>query len=385
MNRFRWKLISILSALSVIVFVLSGCGPQQASPSSQEQDTSGSEAQTTEEASSDDQLAETGGRRTLVVSGWGGLWEQTVTEQVYAPFEEKFNVDVVHTLNAGFAEALAKQRAELGNPTIDVFLTGGGFERIAVDEGLLEPFDYEKMPNLKDVYEGGIYKDSIVANSVAGVGLVYHKDRVPRPPTSWYDLWDPAFQPVAISDMSDTYGRALFTGINNLEGGTVDNAAPGWEKFAQLMTEKSPIINLTTDDTTNAIVARGAALSVAPNSRAIQLIKEGLPIGFVYPEEGGFAWGTYMGISKDTPNKDLAMEFINFWLDPQIQANWAVEVNYGPANVKAEIPADYGYTDLLVYHNTLENAYFLNWDEINQQLTDWNQQWTTQILPLLNQ
>lgn len=356
----------------ILGFVLSACG------------TAATPAPNQPEATQEEILPESGERRTLVVSGWGGLWEQTVTEEVYKPFEERFNVDVVHSLNAGFAEALAKQRAEKGNPTIDVFLTGGGFERIAADEGLLEDFDYEKMPNLNSVYEGGIYKDQVVANSVAGVGLVYHKERVPREPTSWYDLWDPDFSPVAISDISDTYGRALFVGINTLEGGTIDNPEPGWEKFKELMRTKKPIINQTTDDTTNAIVARGAALSVAPNSRAIQLIKEGLPIGFVYPEEGGFAWGTYMGISSGTPNKDLAMEFINFWLDPEIQANWNAEVNYGPANVNVQMPQDYEYSDYLVYHNRLEEAYFLNWDEINDKVSEWNEYWTINVLPELD-
>lgn len=322
-------------------------------------------------------------QRTLVVSGWGGLFEQSVRETVIRPFQELHpDVEIIYSLNGGLAEMLAKLRAEAGKPTIDVFSIGSGIQYIAADEGLLEDFDPELVPNLVNIFEGGKYGNRVVANSISGVGLLYHLDRAPRVPTSWYDLWDPEFQPVAVSDISDTFGRALFARINELEGGTHSNQDPGFDKFKELMVTQRPIINLTTDDTVTAIVSRGAAISVVPNSRAIQLIDEGYPVGFVYPEEGGFAWGTFMGVPLGTPNKELAMEFINFWLSPEIQQNFAAMINYGPSNVTVSLPEDYEYNDYLIFGDSLESAYLLDFTYMNEHLAEWSERWTLEVLPL---
>jgi putative spermidine/putrescine transport system substrate-binding protein len=323
--------------------------------------------------------------QTLVVSGWGGLWEQTMRSTVIEPFQElNPGVEIIYTLNGGFAEMLARLRAERGNPTIDVFSTGGGFELIAADEALLEEFDPALMPNLGDVFEGGVYANRVVANSIAAVGLLYHLDRVPRAPTSWYDLWDPNFHPVAVSDISDTFGRALFARINELEGGTTENQEPAFEKFKELMRTQQPIINTTTDDTVTAIVSRGAAISVVPNSRAIQLIAEGYPAGFVYPEEGAFAWGTYMGVPLGSANRELAMQFIDFWLSPEVQQNFAAAVNYGPANTTVSMPDDYGYSEYLIFPEDIDTAYLLDYAYMNENLAAWSERWTQEVLPLLN-
>ena len=63
-----------------------------------------------------------------------------------------------------------------------------------------------------------------------------------------------------------------------------------------------------------------------------------------------------MGVVANSPNADLAMEFINFWLDPQVDANFCALVNYGPANQKSKLPADYKYTQYLMFGDALQKA-----------------------------
>lgn len=323
-------------------------------------------------------------QRTLVVSGWGGLWEEAFLQAVAEPFEREHpGVTIIHVLTPSMPEMIAKLRAEINNPTIDVVGMGGGFERVLVNEGLTETLDPNLIPNMVDVLPAGNYKDMAIANSYNGVGLAYNTERVPRIPDSWYDLWDPAFNPVAITDISETYGRALFAGMNEFAGGTQEDQSPAWALFGKLMTDQKPLINYTTDDTVSAIVSRGAVMSVAGNSRAIQLMSEGYPLGFVYPKEGGFAWGTYISVMKGSPNIDLAMEFINYWLDPEVDARFCALVNYGPGNSKAVMPSDYPYSEYLIYGDSMDTANALDWDYLNLHATEWNERWTTEILPLL--
>jgi putative spermidine/putrescine transport system substrate-binding protein len=320
---------------------------------------------------------------TLVVSGFGGLWEQAVRQAVIEPFQERYGVQVTHAIGGASSEVLARLRAEGGRPSFDVVNMGGGFERIAVEEGLLVPLDPELVPNLADVHEELVFRGTVVANSVASVGIAYHTERVPREPTSWVDFWDPEFGRVGISDITVTYGRALFALVNELEGGTREDHEPGWAKFEELMRERQPLITSTTDETVNVIVARGATMSMAPNSRAIQLIDEGFPLGFVYPEEGAFAWGTFMGVAAGSGNEELAMQFINFWLEPDVQANFARLVNYSPANTQASMPDDYEYSEFILTAEELATAYLLDFDYLNQHMSEWNERWTEDLMVLL--
>jgi putative spermidine/putrescine transport system substrate-binding protein len=367
----RVKLQTMTQTLAVIaVLLVAACSPT-ATPAQP-----GTEGQATQPPA--------GQRTQLVVAGFGGLWEESFNAAVARPFEALHpNVEIVHVISGPIAETVAKLRAERNNPTLDVVGTGVGFERVMADEGLLAEFDPALMPNLANVFPHAIYDNKVVANSFAGVGLAYHTERVPRVPTSWYDLWDPAFQPVAIGDIVNTYGFTLLAFINELEGGTEQNEEPGWAKMAELIETQQPILAVSTDDTINAIVQRGAALSVVPNSRAIQLIREGYPLGFVYPEEGGMTWGTFMGVVNGSPDTQVAMEFINFWLDPQVQADFAARVNYGPANMLAEMPADYCCSDLLILGDTMDQAKVLNWTYLSASVPAWTERWNTEIVPLL--
>lgn len=324
-------------------------------------------------------------KRTLVINGWGGLWEESFLKAVVEPFEASHpGVEIVHQLGGSISETLAKIRAEKDNPTMDIVGTGAGFERLFAEEGLVREFDLEKMPNLRDVFPGGIYKNRIVANSFNGLGLAWHKERVPRAPTSWYDLWDPAFSPIGIPVISNTAGYTLFDLINRLEGGTKENVEPAWKRLAELVETKQPIVyeNMA-DAAMSALTTQDAALVVAGNSRVIKLMKEDYPIGFVYPKEGAITWGTYMGVVANGKNEDLAMEFINHWLDPKVNGDFCSMVNYGPSNTKAKIPADYAYAEYLVFGGTLENAVLVDWDYLTAKVPEWNERWTTKILPLL--
>lgn len=366
MNWRRLATVGICFMISLSLLVLAGCGAPKA-----------------EETPTPEKPA---GKRTLVVSGWSGLWEESFMEAVVKPFEELHpDVEVIHFISGPSGEMVAKLRAEKDNPTIDVYGTGSGFERIVVEEGLVAEFDPELMPNLKDVHPSGLYKNAAVANSFNGVGLAYHKERVPREPTSWYDLWDPDFAPVAINQIASSYGYSLFAFINELEGGTEENQEPGWAKYRELAKTKKPLITSSTDETVSCIVTRGIALSVATNSRSVNLMKEGYPLGFVYPKEGALAWGTYMTVVKGTGNEELAMEFINFWLDPEVNGNFCSMVNYGPANQKAVFPPDYAYGEYLMWGDRHEAAWHADFTYLRAKVSEWNELWTTDILPLLEQ
>lgn len=319
-------------------------------------------------------------KQTLVVSGWGGTWEKAMREAVIEPFQQKFNVEVTLALPGNSTQILARLRTEKGNPSMDVVAIGGGLEQVAANEGLMEQLNWANIPNAADLYpsargpEG--YGPSIASSAI---GIAYNKEKVKEPPTSWLDFWNPEYKGhIGINNMDGNYGLAMFALVNSLMGGTKDNVEPGFAKFKELMSNK-PIIVKSTDDAVTAMTQRDAWLVVMANSRAIQLAREGFPVGLAYPKEGAFVWGNYVGIPKGSKNKELGEKFINFWLAPEVQAKWATLVNYGPTNRKTVLPSDYGYANMLAP----ATVYDLDWDWINSHRSEWIDRWNKEVLPLL--
>lgn len=323
--------------------------------------------------------------RELVVGSAGGLWQSCLEEFVVGPFEEQFNVDATVAVRGGSTEGMAWMRAQLGNPTFDVMLLGGGLEQVAVDEGLTEIVNWEvEAPNWNDLVEvAKIYPGFGPAVSLATSGLIYNTEEMPFTPDSWYDFWDPRLEGVGnigMSDMIANYGKALTSWLNVAEGGTQDNFEPAFDKWKELMESHQPVIYRSTSGAVEALTQLGAKIVIGPQSRAIGLAKEGLPISIAYPKEGAFHWGSTMGIPLNAPNRDVAVEFINFWISPEVQVDWAICVNYSPVNVKADL-GDYEYKDMLI----AETIFTLDWDWINLNLDAWIEKWDIEVMTLLGQ
>jgi putative spermidine/putrescine transport system substrate-binding protein len=203
-------------------------------------------------------------------------------------------------------------------------------------------------------------------------------------PTSWSDLWNPQYKGrIAVADMVANYGLAFFAYMNRANGGTESNAAPGWARVRDLVASQQPLIYQTDDQAVTAVTQEGAVLVVMPNSRAIQLAKQGLPIGFVFPKEGGFGWGNYGGIPVGATHQRLAEEFINFWLSPEVQTNWAMAIGYSPTNLKSRIPSNYAYNRYLLSPNDYSKIQALDWAWINKNRAAWIEKWQQDVLPLV--
>jgi putative spermidine/putrescine transport system substrate-binding protein len=63
----------------------------------------------------------------------------------------------------------------------------------------------------------------------------------------------------------------------------------------------------------------------------------GIPVEFVYPEEGALNWVFNVGIIKGRPaeSERIAQEFLNYTLDPQAQVEFSKKIGYPPTNRKA--------------------------------------------------
>lgn len=268
--------------------------------------------------------------KRLTVNVWGGLYEELTRKYVAKPFEEKHKVKVEFVLGG---VDISKLRAEVqaGSPSIDVLNFSFHNYLQAEREGLLEKLDLENMPESKNLYSQARYGPFAVITNYGVFGIAYRKDKISKPPVSWFDLWDPAYkQAIASRDIDVAHTLELLQLLATLGGGGPNNLDPGFKKFKELR----PNIKMwvaSHADMQNALTRGEVAIGIENNSRTLAMKKAGVPVEFVIPKEGGLAQITLVGISKGTKNKVFAEKLINEMLTAEAQKAFAVEGLYGPS------------------------------------------------------
>jgi spermidine/putrescine transport system substrate-binding protein len=264
--------------------------------------------------------------QTLTVSIWADYSPEDLAEQ----FEEATGVKttiVNHTTNE---DIVAKLTAS-ADPGIDVAFVSGQYAQALGEQGLLAELDKDLIPNEKNLYpeatqlpydEGNVYSEPYAWGTT---GLCYRPDLTGYDPTSWNDLLDPKPELVGKTTMLST-DRWLSMPALKSQGAsinTTDDAELDAAK-AQLIETKPTL--LAYDDTTfySKLVSGEAAMVEAWDGWCNYGIAEDPSIKFVVPDEGADLWVDTMTVLESSENKEAAMAFINYILDPEVQS-WVAE------------------------------------------------------------
>jgi spermidine/putrescine transport system substrate-binding protein len=204
------------------------------------------------------------------------------------------------------------------------------------EAGLIQPMEKAKIKNwdkvfpvfrsLPGVEEGD--KVWMVPWDWGNVSITYRTDLIPDAEQSWNLLWDPKYkgQVATIDSIHDTpLVAAILAGVDPFN---MDDAAI--EKVRELLVQQREIVKMYTTDMTSVEQALASGELVAAmtwNASAVALKKQGVPVEYMNPKEGMLTWACGYVMIKDTPNQDLAYDFINARLD-QEPGKWLVE-NYG--------------------------------------------------------
>jgi spermidine/putrescine transport system substrate-binding protein len=266
------------------------------------------------------------GEQTLTVSIWSDYYPEDLAEQ----FEQATGVKttiVNHTTNEDIVAKLTAS-ADSG---IDVAFMSGQYAQALGEQGLLEPLEKSLIPNEKNLYpeamelaydEGNVYSEPYAWGTT---GLCYRPDLTGYAPTSWNDLLNPKPELVGKTTMLST-DRWLAMPALKAEGhslNTTDDAELE-EAKAQLLETKPTL--LAYDDTTfySKLVSGEAAMVEAWDGWCNYGIAEDPSIQFVIPDEGADLWVDTMTVLKSSKNKEAAMAFVNYILDPEVQT-WVAE------------------------------------------------------------
>jgi putative spermidine/putrescine transport system substrate-binding protein len=318
-------------------------------------------------------MAQAGGLATTV---FGGAYEREYRKNVIEPFEKETGVKVLAKLGST-SEWLTNALVNRSSPEIDLLMLPYPDSMKAVMEDVGMPLSVADIPNLRDVDPIWFdqYNKQAVALDYVGYGIAYREDLVPTPPTSWKDLWNPAYKgKVTVPDIGQWGSWELIVISALLNGGSEDNLDPAFKALKELKPHVRQFFKGGGDISNLLGSGEAWVCGMTTNIPAYGLIDAGKPVKFIFPSEGAMVGAASYHIAKNAKNAPLCRKFINFALSRPIQENFCNGVVAAPTNVTAVVNErtrqrvpDHGHLKLF------------NWAKIIPRMSDLADRWNQEV------
>ncbi|MFG1464742.1 PotD/PotF family extracellular solute-binding protein [Xanthobacter sp. DSM 24535] len=273
---------------------------------------------------------------TLVVSNWGGDWNERTIKFVEAPLVESQGIKIVRDLGMEperKAKLIAEKRLKRGS--IDVIHINEGDSVELFGQEVISDIDFTKVPNYADVVPALKSKPFFVPWLYSGVSIIYNKDKVPNPPKSYEELWDKKWAGKLGLTNQLYFNYIMMAGL--IKGGNVTNTEAGKERLIQLRELTQPRIYAAHQQLGAGLVNGEVDIAVNYKARGLQWANDGAPLAIQYPSEGAIAVMFGASLPTRAPSPDLASIYFNAMLDRKAMAGLAGASFYAPANGKAEL------------------------------------------------
>jgi spermidine/putrescine transport system substrate-binding protein len=255
-------------------------------------------------------------------------WDQYLNPDTLKAFKAAFPALKVDTATyASNEDMLAK--IEAGAKGYDIVVPTGYMIEIMISKDLLLPLDFRQLPNFKHVDK--IFRspgyDPASKHSVpkdwGTTGFGYRTDKIPGGMTSWKQFFDNASQfkgKVSVLDgATEVVGMALKYHGFSYNSDKDDELS----KARDLLLRFKPFVGkITSTDYKADLTNANMWISMGWNGdfEAIKGQTPPPPVLYVVPSEGSELWVDTWAILKSAPHPVAAHAFINFLLDPKIQA-----------------------------------------------------------------
>jgi putative spermidine/putrescine transport system substrate-binding protein len=317
---------------------------------------------------------------TLKVCSYGGSYQESQRKALFQPFADEFGVKIIEASGPD----IAKVKAQVDNNAYEWDVVDLETRHVARGEleNLLEPID-TNVVNLEGIDQKAI-RQAATGNIFWTTSLAYNKQAIGdrKPPASWADFWDvknfPG--PRALQD------QAPF----NLEFALLADGVPADKIYPidvprafKKMEELKDHITVWWKNGAQQIqllTSAEAHYSSAWNGRVNVAQGKGVPLEIVW--EGGCLDLDWWAIPKGNPNKDLAMQFIDFAIKAERQGEQMQKyIAYGPTNLNAfEYITEERAKQLPSYPENLKKQFAHDADFWGPNLAPLTEKWKTWII-----
>ena len=258
-------------------------------------------------------------------------WTDYTSPDLIRKFEEDTRISVTLDTYDSNESLLAKLKS--GATGYDIVVPSHNFVEIFIKEGLLEKIDASGLKgydNISDDFRNGFW-DRGNAYTVPwqwGTTAFTVNTDVYKGDIDNYDvLFNPPKELQGKVAMFKSADAVISMGLISL-GYPSCSEDPNQltEVLEMLQRQKAHVKTYSSDGVLERLVSGDAAIHQNWNGYSIRVRKQNPAMKYAFPKVGVIAWADTVAVAKGAPNKDNALKFIEFILQPEniaIQSNFA--------------------------------------------------------------
>ena len=267
------------------------------------------------------------------------IWSSYMPQDVLDDFSRKTGIAVHYDLYDSNEPVLEKLQS--GVADYDLVVPSDYMVRILIHLKLIKPLERERLQGLGNLDPRFLNKGFDPANRYSlpyvwgTTGFGYNTERVKGPVDSWAPLFDPANkgQILMLDDMRECFAAALkYLGhsLNSTDPAVLKQAAELLKK------QKRLVKTYNSGDYENILASGDVAYAHGYNGQIAKVIAAN-PGRFAYviPREGATIWMDSVCIPARARNVDSIYAFLDFILEPEVNARIVNGISYASANVPA--------------------------------------------------
>ena len=214
----------------------------------------------------------------------------------------------------------------------DVAVPGDYMVKIMADQGMLDTFEPSELANFANIEDKWVDVDfdpgrkSSIPYQWGSTSFSVNTETYGGPLDSLSLIFEPPAELKGKINVLDTAGEtltlaSLYLGIPQCSGDREQLKALN----ALVQSSKEDWASFGSDVAKDVLVSGDAAAGMIWSGFSAKARSEGAPIEYVFPKEGMIVWMDNVVLLKDAPNRENALKFMDFLLEPE---NAAAVTNY---------------------------------------------------------
>ncbi len=275
-------------------------------------------------------------------------WFEYIPQELLDKFAAEYDVEVtMDTYDSNEAMLAALKAGGLGS--YDVAVPGDYMVEIMIGEGMLDSFESSDLANFDNMLEQWVNvgfdpgRQHSIPYQWGSTSFAVNRDVYGGEINTTDIMFSPPDELKGKINVLDTQGELLLMASLHLG---IPQCTTDKEQLkaldAMLQDAKQHWASFGSDTAKDVLVSGDAAVGQIWNGFSAKAREEGANIEYAYPKEGYIVWMDNVVLLKDAPNRDNALKFMNFLLEPE---NAAVVTNFarytaGVAGVTELLDAD---------------------------------------------
>ena len=258
-------------------------------------------------------------------------WFEYIPQEVLDKFAAEHGVEVsMDTYDSNEAMLASLKAGKLGS--YDVAVPGDYMVEIMAGEGMLDTFEHSELSNFGNIqpqwadvsFDPG--RKSSIPYQWGSTGFSVNRDAYSGDINTTSIIFNPPAELKGKINVLDSQGEVLALASMHLG---IPQCTTDREQLkalnALLQGVKADWASFGSDIAKDVLVSGDASAGMIYNGFSAKARSEGANIEYAFPKEGFVVWMDNVVLLKDAPNRDNAIKFMNFLLEPE---NIAAITNY---------------------------------------------------------